>query len=387
MNDNKDYNTEIEEDVKPKKKRFNIFDWYYRQGKGSDKEDINVLKEPSIANFFKLLWKRLGKLISANLIITFGNFPIFFVLIAMSNVLSVSSVAPLYQAWGPVYGAHTFNGMTHSASQEITQVFNGAFQPSGSVVQIPATSSLLGTFGAHANVSIINTPTIVFYCLGALILLTWGFTRVGTTYLYRNMMNGDAVFPLSDTVYVSKRNIRQSLILGIIDALIIVMFVYNIYFLFSNYNANNANSFMLFLTIAMAIFYSFARPYMFIMVFTFDLKITKIIKNAMFFTILGVKRNLMALLGTFLVVLLNYFLFMLFMPLGALLPFILTISICDFMAVYAAYPNVIKYMMDERDAKAIIEKRSLDYNDEDIEEDEYDEDEQFDAENTEEIEN
>ena len=360
MNDNKDFDIENEE-VKPKKKRFNIFDWYYRQGKGSDKEDINVLKEPGIANFFKLLWKRLGKLISANLIVTFGNFPIFFVLIAMSNVLSVRSVAPLYQAWGPVYGAHTFNGMTPDTSQAVTQVFNGAIQPSGGVVQIPATSSLLGTFGAHANISVINTPTIVFYCLGALILLTWGFTRVGTTYLYRNMMSGDAVFPLSDTIYVTKRNVRQSLILGIIDALIIVMFVYNIYFLLSNYNANNVNSFMLFLTIAMAIFYSFARPYIFIMVFTFDLKITKIIKNAMFFTILGVKRNLMALLGTFLVVLLNYFLFMLFMPLGALLPFILTISVCDFMAVYAAYPNIIKYMMDERDAKAIIEKRSLDY--------------------------
>ena len=81
----------------------------------------------------------------------------------------------------------------------------------------------------------------------------------------------------------------------------------------------------------------------------------------MFFTILGVKRNLMALLGTFAVVAINYFLFMIFMPIGALLPFILTISICDFMAVYAAYPNIIKYMMDERDAQAIIEKRSFEY--------------------------
>lgn len=332
MNDNESYEYEEEVEEKPKKKRFNLFDWYYRQGKESDKADINALKDPSIKNFFKLLWGRLGKLISANLIVIFGNFPLFFILIAMSNVLSESAIAPLYQAWGPLSGAALF---------ETT----------------PVISTLMGTFGAHATVSIINTPTIVFYCLGALLLFTWGFTRVGTTYLYRNMMSGEAVFPLSDALYVMKRNKRQSIILGIIDALIILMFVYNIYFLLMNYNADNFNPFMLFLTIAMAIFYSFARPYIFIMIFTFDLKITKIIKNALFFTILGVKRNLMALLGTFLVVLINYLIFMVFMPLGALLPFVITISIIDFMGVYAAYPNIIKYMMDEEDARAIIEKK------------------------------
>ncbi|MBE6674173.1 MAG: hypothetical protein E7596_03590 [Ruminococcaceae bacterium] len=322
-------------DSNQNKKRFNLFDWYYRQGKASDKEEINSLKDPSLINFFKLLWKRLGKLISANLIVTFGNFPIFFVLIAMSNILSESSVSPLYQAWGPIFGASAFGSNA-------------------------TTTALLGAFGAHAKVSVINTPTIVFYCLGALIIFTWGFTRIGTTYIYRNMMNGDPVFPLSDALYVIKRNIKQSLLIGIIDALIIAMFAYNIYFLTLNYNAGGLNPFMLFLTVAMAILYIFARPYAFIMVFTFDLKLTKIIKNALFFTVLGIKRNIVAFIGIFLVVALNYFIFMVFMPLGVLLPFVITISICDFAAVYAAYPNIIKYMMDERDAKAIIEKRHFD---------------------------
>ncbi len=322
-------------DSEQKKKKFNLFDWYYRQGKVSDKEEVNSLKDPSIKNFFKLLWKRLGKLISANLIVTFGNFPIFFVLIAMSNILSESSVSPLYQTWGPICGASAFTTDT-------------------------TITTLMGAFGAHAEVSVINTPTIVFYCLGALIIFTWGFTRIGTTYIYRNMMNGDPVFPLSDAFYVVKRNVKQSLIIGIIDALIIAMFAYNIYFLTLNYNANGLNAFMLFLTVAMAILYIFARPYAFIMVFTFDLKLTKIIKNALFFTVLGIKRNIIAFIGAFLFVALNYLIFMIFMPLGILLPFVITLSICDFAAVYAAYPNIIKYMMDERDAKAIIEKRHLD---------------------------
>ena len=143
-----------------------------------------------------------------------------------------------------------------------------------------------------------------------------------------------------------KKNFKQSLILGVIDALIIVMFAYNIYYLALNYNLATLNSFMLFLTVAMAILYSFARPYAFLMVFTFDLKITKILKNALFFTILGVKRNLVAFIGILLFVAINYGIFLLFMPVGALLPFVITIAICDLAAVYAAYPNIIKYMMN-----------------------------------------
>ena len=38
-----------ENENKQPKKRFNIFDWYYRQGKASDKEDINALKERSLS--------------------------------------------------------------------------------------------------------------------------------------------------------------------------------------------------------------------------------------------------------------------------------------------------------------------------------------------------
>ena len=118
MNDNELYEydeEEEEEEAKPKKKRFNIFDWYYRQGKETNKDDINVLKDPGVKNFFKLLWSRLGKLISANLIVIFGNFPLFFILMAMSNVFGESSIAPLYQAWGPVYGAYSF-GATPATS-------------------------------------------------------------------------------------------------------------------------------------------------------------------------------------------------------------------------------------------------------------------------------
>lgn len=319
MNDN--YEEEFEESSTPKKKKFNIFDWYYRDGKGAEGESLNLLKEPTVKNGFKAVWRRLGKLMSANLLFIFGNFPIFFIILAMSGIFSSSSYAPLNQQWGVLKGAMLFD-------------------------QSAEMSSYISVLGTKISVNIINTPTIVFFALGLLLIFTMGFTKVGTTYIYRNIVLGEPIFPFSDFFYIIKRNIKQSLIFGIIDTLFIAMFAYNIYFLFSNYSASSMNAIMLFFTICMATIYWIARSYAYIMIFTFDLKLSKIIKNSLYFVILGIKRNMMGVLFTLLLVAINVLIFMLYMPVGIILPFIITVSIMDFIGVYCAYPNIDKYMVD-----------------------------------------
>ena len=54
------------------------------------------------------------------------------------------------------------------------------------------------------------------------------------------------------------------------------------------------------------------------------------------------------------------------MPLGILLPFIITVAVCDFIGVYAAYPVILQYMLDEKDRKKVIYRLN---NDEDTDED------------------
>lgn len=318
------------------KKKFNLFDWYFKgKEKENDKLDINALENPNFSTFFKVLWKKLSKLLSANLLFVFGNFPVFFLILALSAVFTETVSAPTCQAWGPLYGAMGFESNS-------------------------TTSFLCGILGIHVSRPVVNTATIVLYALSILVIFTLGLTKIGTTYLYRNMMSGEPVFPTSDFFYVIKKNWKQGLLLGIIDSIFIGMFVYNIYFLFMNYNAATMNGVMLFFTIAMAIVYSFARHYAYIMVFTFDMKLGKIIKNSLFFTILGIKRNFVALLGTIFVVLINVGLCAIFLPLGAILPFILTFAVCDFIAVYAAYPVILKYMVSEEDRKSIIYRTKYD---------------------------
>ena len=73
--DDESFVEEAEETEEPKKKkRFNIFDWYYaREGKGVDADGFVALDKPSFKNFFKLLWRKLGKIMTCNLIFVFFN--------------------------------------------------------------------------------------------------------------------------------------------------------------------------------------------------------------------------------------------------------------------------------------------------------------------------
>ena len=321
-----------------KKKRFNLFDWYFKSGKDSSKSDINALKTPSFVNFFKLLWFKLGKFLTTNLIFIFGNFPIFFLLLGISKIFDTQSYSPAYATWGAFQSALPFS------------LENGSY----------VSSALIGIYGMHNDTSYKSIASLVFIAAALLLIFTWGFTKVGTTYIYRNIMSGDAVFPFSDFFYVIKRNVKQSLIFGALDIILIALLGFDVVFLIQD-SANIMSMVFLFLTFAMIIMYLFMRPYVYIMIFTFDLKLTQIIKNALFFTILGIKRNFVMLLGE--VALIAFNLGLLFIPfvtpVALILPFVITIALFDFIGVYCAYPNIIKFMMDEKDAKRIINRLPL----------------------------
>nr|MCR5262864.1 hypothetical protein [Clostridiales bacterium] len=62
--------------------------------------------------------------------------------------------------------------------------------------------------------------------------------------------------------------------------------------------------------------------------------------------ILNIKRNALAVLGIAVIILVNYALFLMFIPLGIILPFIITCSTCAFIACYAAFPKIKEVMID-----------------------------------------
>ena len=86
------------------------------------------------------------------------------------------------------------------------------------------------------------------------------------------------------------------------------------------------------------------------MAVTFDMKLSKIFKNALIFIVLGIKRNIMALLGLALLTAFAVVLVVLFLPMGLgvtlVLPLIYYLGVCAFIYTYAAYPVIKKYMID-----------------------------------------
>ncbi len=297
-------------------KEFKLFS-YSLDGKG-------VKKEPegpkNLKNFFVSYARRFGQIVSVNLYYVFGNFPIFFAMLALSGNLNTKYPAPTSRVFTALYGAMTAS-------------------------DTPITSTLFGVFGTKGELSMPTLATNVFWWLSLLVFLTFGLVNIGASYILRNMVKGEPIFMWSDFWYAIKKNLRQGIILGALDLLFMLLIAYDIVFFYSNLGNFMLGVFFWFSLFA-AILYCFMRYYMYIVTVTFDLSIFKILKNALIFAILGFKRNIMALLGTAVFVLITSYIFALFVPLGIIIPFVLLFGSCSYMAAYAAFPKIKQHMID-----------------------------------------
>jgi hypothetical protein len=86
------YNFDSQENEKPKKKRrFNIFD-SQREGKGVSKEDAIIT--PDLKGFFKGFSRHFSKLLSVNILMVVGNFPILFAILGLSGIFKTQYFTP-----------------------------------------------------------------------------------------------------------------------------------------------------------------------------------------------------------------------------------------------------------------------------------------------------
>lgn len=306
---------------KQKKKKFNLFDVFNSQrvGKGVEKGEV---KEPTFKNFFKYFGRSFTKLLNVNLMFTFFCLPLFFALFAIAGYFDQSAVDVTHPL------ASVINGL----------VLNGEVNP--------LTMSLYGVYGIKDGMaSQISVASLVFYGLSALTLFTWGYANAGMAYTLRNLFKGEPVFVWSDFFRTAKKNLGQALFVGLLDAGIIGIMYYNMRF----YSLNASRTvfyFMYIATIIMMVIYAVMRIYIYTMLVTFKLGTFKLFKNAFILTFAGIKRNVLGLVGIALAIAINAFLFFVFLPLGAILPFVLTVGVCGYIGTYAAYPKIKEVMID-----------------------------------------
>ncbi len=278
----------------------------------------------TLGNFFSYVKLHFSDIFKVNMVLIIGNFPVFFFFFALTGKLNETAAAPSSYLFSQLYGAALHQ--------------QGAWTPAG--------LALYGVHGIQAELSIMTTATYVCFGLTALLLFTFGFVSVGTTYILRNLMKHEPIFFMNDMFYAIRRNWKQALILCAIDLGFLALFGYNL--MIGYMNMGNTGSDMVFVANILLFFlYTMARFYLYQMLITFDLSIFKIIKNAVIFSMLGFKRNILAFIGqalllTILWVMSNSIL----MPVSLTAFLFIVPGLCAYMSVYASWPEIKRIMID-----------------------------------------
>lgn len=303
-----------------------------KDGKGVEKnEDIR----PTFLNFFKNFFRKFSQLLRLNLLMVVQIIPL--IVIVCIFFLGPKSPTTTDVTFAPLFGISQSSEMgAASTSVDLASIHMG-----------------LPVFSPAVTISII--------CLLILMAITWGWQNVGAAYVLRGLVRGDPVFIFSDFFYAIKRNLKQGLILGLIDFTICTVLIIDFMFFYQQTGSFGLD-FMYFAIIALIIVWFIMRFYIYNLLVTFDIKTFRLIKNALIFTALGIGRNLLALLGIILLIVIHVLLIFLFLPIGIsipiILPFFYILAATSFMATYAAYPVIDKYMiapyLEEKDEDEFI---------------------------------
>ncbi len=303
-----------------KEKKFKLFNMN-REGKGVyEVED----RKPTLKFFFILFKRKFTQLLQLNLLMLFMVIPLIVILGLYLGGTKTPSITDA--AFVPLYG--------------ITKIL-----PSPSLTSLLDLSSIqmdLPVFSPLMNVLII--AMVVF------LAVTWGWQNVGATYVLRGLFRGDAVFIFSDYFYAIKRNFKQAFLFGLLDFICSAVLILDFLYFFFRTGGSFGMDFMYFAIFAIGIIYITMRFYMYHLLITFDLTTYKILKNSLIFSVLGIKRNVMAYLGLILLIALHIALIVLLLPMGISIPLVLPLvyilATIGFIVTYAAYPIIDRYMIE-----------------------------------------
>lgn len=305
-----------------KKRRFNIYNLMYgRDGRGVRKKD--VIKNYNFRNFFKLFGRKFRYIVNTNLIYIVGNFPIFFFLFAISGNFSRHAVLPMSEMYSVLYGIST------------------ASADGISMLPVSGIHGLMGSFPVSIGAD--NLFVKILYGLSLLILITFGFVNAGCAYIMRNVIKGEPIFLWQDFFGTIKKNWKQAIPVGVLDAAVFSLCLYAVYYYYITYTVNYIMFFCSLVTLAV---YTFMRFYMYLIMVTFDMGILKIIKNSFIFSILCIGKNFLALFGILLLIFLTMFFAAVYTPLGIIILLVLFFGAMLFISTYVAYPQMKKYMID-----------------------------------------
>lgn len=300
---------------------YNFFSGGNKPGKGVTKKQVEFDKKLGFGFFFRLLKMRLGKFSASNLIFALCNIVIFVALIGLTGML---------------------DGETSTAANPLyAQISAISKNDSG-----PAVASLMSVYGASTSLRVISEASRILMYSVVLLVFTFGVSTIGLVYNMRNVCTGEHVDTWHDYFYAIKKNIKQGIVVGILDVLIIFLLIYDI--IAYGVEANNEFIFLVFYyaSILFAVMYYIMRFYIYIQLVTCKMSIGKMIKNSFLLTALGIKRNLAGLFGAIVFVILFMYAYIILPQFSIILLCMFAFSFLTYIGVYCAYPVVKRYVID-----------------------------------------
>jgi uncharacterized membrane protein YesL len=180
---------------------------------------------------------------------------------------------------------------------------------------------------------------LIFLCLP---LIAVGPAQAGMTFILRNYSREEHAFIWSDFIEHAKKNFKQSMIVGVINALVTIVVLMDIYIyrqiqsdnlLFVAANALIIMAFIIFMMMSM---------YIYPMMVTFKLTIRQLYKNALLFAIMKFIPNLLILIVCFAIVIAPFY----FSPvIGYLLLIFITMAFISYITNFYVYSKIDKYMI------------------------------------------
>lgn len=189
------------------------------------------------------------------------------------------------------------------------------------------------------------------YSLISLPVVTGGLANVGLTHVARNTARDKHSFGLSDFFETIRKNFKQGLIMGIINAVVYALILFDAYFFFINEGTFSIIG--VGISCSILLIFTMMNYFIWTLIITFKFSLKQVIRNSFKFVFINFKNNLICFFSLALVYAVNigllfllqkYFLFVLTLE---LLIYLLTFPGFKFLLVqYCVFPSIKKYIID-----------------------------------------
>jgi uncharacterized membrane protein YesL len=186
----------------------------------------------------------------------------------------------------------------------------------------------------------------LIYVLFCIPVVTFGPATAAMTKVCRKFYLEQPIFLFDEFFTAFKKNFKQSVIVGIFDVIIVVLWVFSFFFYNVSLDAGaGTEQLVLFaLLCGSGIIAWMIHQYIYVQIVTLTLPLNKIIKNSLIFVFIGLKNNIIALLAHALLIVLIVFIVPTPYSL-IILPFAPASWMC-LISVFSSYPMITKIIID-----------------------------------------